>query len=66
MSDFIRISVHLISLVFTLYILMGVDFERVLRKGHGYKGQMLYFMCAMALAYLIAQFILNISVNFVY
>ncbi len=66
MSNFVRISVHLISLLVCGYVLLGFDFAKVLRKGHEHKGQLLYVLASIAFAYLVAQFLLSISISFVY
>lgn len=66
MSDKLRIAVHLGALIVSAYILVGVDFSKILRKGHQDKAQLLYFAMSLALAYCIAQFLLNLSMNFVY
>lgn len=60
----LRIGVHLISFVFSFYLLMGLDLTRFVRKGHENKTQLLYLFLAMALGYLVAQFVLNLSTNF--
>lgn len=66
MSDLLRIGVHFGALIISAYILIGVDFSKFLRKGHQDKAQLLYFAMTLALAYLIAQFLLSLSMNFVY
>ncbi len=66
MSNYVRISIHLVSLMISGYVLMGVDFSKFLRKGHKNKDRLMYILASIALAYLIAQFLLNISMSFVY
>lgn len=66
MSDIVRISVHLSALIISGYVLMGVDFSKFLRKGQQDKGQLLYVLTTLAMAYLVAQFLLNLSISFVY
>ena len=60
----IRIGVHLISFVVSFYLIMGLDLTPFVRKGHGNKIQLLYVFLAMALGYLVAQFVLNLSVSY--
>lgn len=66
MSDLLRILVHLASLGISSYVLIGVDFNKFMRKGHSDKAQALFILSSLALAYLVAQFLLSISMNFVY
>lgn len=62
----LRIAVHLGALIISAYVLVGLDFSKILRKGHEDKAQLLYLMLTMALAYLLAQFLLSLSMNFVF
>lgn len=65
MNDIIRISVYLASFVLSLYTLQGVDFSKVLRKHAGARGQMLYLLVSIALAYCVAQFFLGLSLSYI-
>ncbi len=42
---------------------MGIDFEKVIRKGRTRQAQMTLFLLSMACAYLVAQFLLGILYN---
>lgn len=66
MLDFTRIAIHVLSFVLCAFVLIHVDFTKIMRKGHESKGQILYIIVALALSYLVAQFLLNLSVNFIY
>lgn len=66
MSDLIRILVHIVSFIMAAFVLVHVDFIKFMRKGHESKAQMLYIIVALALGYLMAQFILNLSINYIY
>ncbi len=66
MSDLLRIGVHLGALVVSAYLLIGIDFAKILRPNHRDKAQLLYLVLTMALAHLIAQFLLSLSISFIY
>lgn len=66
MFDYIRIGIQLISFGFCLNLLFSVDFTKVMRKGHESKAALLRYLCAMALSYLVAQFLFNLTINLVY
>ncbi|NLC65180.1 MAG: DUF1146 domain-containing protein [Erysipelothrix sp.] len=66
MSDYLRVGIHVLSFVFCAYVLLHVDFIKFMRKGHESKAQILYIIVALGLSYLVAQFFMNMSINFVY
>jgi len=63
MQTMIRIVVHMICFVVSLYALEGVDFARFFRKNKAMKAQILLFLLSMALGYLVAQFLLMLQVS---
>ncbi|NLW15467.1 MAG: DUF1146 domain-containing protein [Erysipelothrix sp.] len=65
MSNLLRITVHITSLMFCAYVLQGVEFSKFLRKGHKEKDTLLYLIVTLALANLVAQFLLNLSTSFI-
>ncbi len=66
MGDTLRIGVHIGALIVSAYVLVGVDFTKILKAGHRDKAQLLYVVLTLALAHLVAQFLLSLSMNFVY
>lgn len=60
---FVSIVIHLGAFIVSAYALQSVDFKRLTRRGHEAKAQVLYFLSSMALAYLVAQFLLSLSVK---
>ncbi|WP_078055167.1 DUF1146 domain-containing protein [Erysipelothrix larvae] len=61
----IRIVVTIISFVVCAYALSGIDFSKLIRKGHESKAMMLYILLSMGLGYLVAQFILSLSSTYI-
>jgi uncharacterized membrane protein YwzB len=61
-NDAIRIIVYLISFGFSLYVLSGLNFNQWFRPGKSYLAQPLLLMLSLALAYLVAEFVLGLSV----
>ena len=61
MNPFIlRVLLYLSCFIISFWSLMGLDFERFIHKGKTAQAQMIVFLGAMAMAYLIAQFIMNL------
>lgn len=59
----IRIIVHLMAFIISLFTLSGVDFKKVARRGKEAHVFLVYILCSIALGYLVAQFLLNISLK---
>ncbi|QIK56487.1 DUF1146 domain-containing protein [Erysipelothrix sp. HDW6A] len=64
MYDILRISVYLLCFLLASYALSGFDFSKVMRPQSQTKMQVLYLLLSLALAYLVAQFLLGLSVNY--
>lgn len=60
----LRIAIILVSFGSVAYALYGVDFGKMLRKGHQGKAILLYLLLSMGLAHLVAQFLLSLSITF--
>ena len=60
MEFWVRVSVHLVCFGLALYAMQALNYEKLLRKGHVMQAQVLYILCAMALALLAAQFLMNL------
>ena len=50
-------SIYIVCFVISLYSLMAIDFEKFIRKGKTFQTQSLTILLAMALGYLVANFI---------
>lgn len=61
-EEIIRIGIYLVSFVLCFYTLSALDLQKLLRKGKTVQAQILLLLLAMALAYLVAQFILNMRI----
>lgn len=61
---FLKVLVYLFSFFISLYGLSALDFNRFIKKGNVNKGQVLYFLIAFALSYLVANFLMNIIYYF--
>ena len=60
----LKVVVYLFSFFISLYGLSALDFNRFLKKGKVAPGQILYFLIAFALSYLVANFLMNIIYYF--
>ena len=58
----IRIGLHILCFVLSLYALEGVDFARFFRRGRAKQAQVLLILLSMALGFLVAQFLLMLQV----
>ncbi len=59
MEGFIyRVVVYIGCFLASFWALLGLDFERFIRKGKTQQAQLLVLLMAMALGYLVAQFIM--------
>lgn len=62
MNEIVRIALSIVSFVICYWALLGVDFERFLRKGRTLEAQILCVLLAMALSYLVMEFIYSLRV----
>ena len=58
----INVSVHLLSFMLCFWALSGMRFERFCDVSKPGKAQMLLFLLSLGLGYLVAQFLLSISI----
>ena len=58
-----RVAVYLGSLIICFTALSGIDFSRFLYAGKGRYAQVLLFLFSFALAYLVAEFLLGLSLK---
>lgn len=61
---FVRISVYIISFILSLWALSNVQFQKFTNVSKPGKTQMLLLLLSMALAYLVGQFLLSLSMGF--
>ncbi|MCI5773616.1 MAG: DUF1146 family protein [Erysipelotrichaceae bacterium] len=52
--------IYVLSFSFAMYALQSVNYEKFIRSGKVTQAQFLYILLAMALGYLVAQFLLAI------
>lgn len=52
--------IYIISFTLAMFALQSVNYEKFIKKGRVIEAQLLYILIAMALGYLIAQFIQGI------
>ena len=65
MIDFyIKVGIYLVSFVLSLFGLNALDFNRFVRQGRVTQAQLLYFILACALAYLLGNFVMAIMYRF--
>lgn len=60
----IQAVIHLVCFGVAFYALQALDFNRFLKQGRTVQGQLLYVAIAMALGYLMAQFLMKLSYSF--
>ena len=54
----VKAMVYVACFGFSLYGMRALDYEKLLKKNHVAQAQVLYFLLAMALAYLVGSFLL--------
>lgn len=65
MLDFyLRTAIYLICFVLSLYGLSALDFNRFVRQGKVLPAQVLYYIIACSLAYLMGNFLMAIIYRF--
>ena len=60
-AEIIRLSLLFLSFIASYWAILGLDFERFLRKGKALEAQILAVLLAMALSYLVMQFIFSLQ-----
>lgn len=61
MKEYIlRTILYLSCFCISFWALMGLDFERFIRKGRTKQAQMILLLAAMAMGYLVAQFLMGL------
>ena len=58
-SFLVKAIVYVVSFGISLYALGAIDYEKALKAGHVREAQILYFLLAMALGYLVGSFLLG-------
>lgn len=57
MSEFyLKTLIYTLSLILSFYSLQAIDYNRLIKKNHVSQAQLLYFLCVVALAYLVGSF----------
>lgn len=64
MLDSLRITIYLVSFAASAYALQGLDFTKFTRRGGQQRMFLLYLLASMALGYLVAMFVLGLSLNY--
>ena len=64
MSPIIEIILYFITFAVSLYALSAIDFAKFIFPGRVVQTQILILLLAMALAYLVVQFLLGLSFSF--
>ena len=62
-ENIFRVAVYIGSLIICFTALSGIDFSRFLYSGKGRYAQVLLFLFSCALAYLVAEFLLGLSLK---
>ncbi len=62
MNDILNISVYIMSFAFCLYAISAINFEKICYVSNPYKVRLLMILMAIGLAYLVAQFLLMITI----
>ena len=57
---YIRVLIYFICFIMSLVSLNALDFNRFLKQGKVLQGQLLYFVLACSLAYLMGNFMISI------
>lgn len=65
MIDFyVKVIIYFISFLLAFYGLNAIDYNRFLKQGKVLQGQVLYLVLTCSLAYLFANFLMNIIYRF--
>lgn len=57
---YIRVLIYFVCFMLSLFALNALDFNRFIKQGKVIQGQILYFIIACSLAYLMANFFIAI------
>lgn len=60
----LKVLVYLICFIFSMFGLSALDYNRFLKKGKPANGQILFYLLAFALAYLVGNFLMGIIYYF--
>lgn len=55
-----RCVLYLSCFMISFWALMGIDFEKIIRKGRTRQAQILLWILSMAIGYLVAQFMMGL------
>lgn len=61
MGNLTRVGLYIVCFALSLYGLNAVHYEKILKGNHIRQAQVLYFLLAMALAYLVSEFMLGLA-----
>lgn len=59
-----KVAIYLCSFALSLFGLNAIDYNRLLKKNKVVAAQVLYYLLALALAYLVGTLIINITYYF--
>lgn len=60
-AEIIRLSILFLSFFASYWAILGIDFEKLIKRGKTQEAQILAVLLAMAMAYLISEFILSLQ-----
>ena len=60
----LKVLVYFVAFLASLYGLSALDFNRFLKQGKPAQGQILYFLIAFAMSYLVGNFIMSLIFYF--
>ena len=58
-----KVIVYLLAFISCMYALEAINFEKFIKKNQIFKARLLYLLIAIALAYLVAEFIINLKIS---
>lgn len=61
-AEITRLAILFLSFIACYWAILGIDFERFLRKGKTPQAQILAVLLAMGLGYLVMEFLLSLQV----
>ena len=61
-KELARLIIIFVTFVMSYWALLGIDFSRFLRKGRTVEAQILCVLLAMALTYLVVEFLFSLQV----
>ena len=60
----IKAVLYLIIFPFTIWVMEGLDINRIFKQSRVYQARFLYLMFAMSLSYLVVNFLYDFFINF--